>query len=753
MSPLNAKGLARRQFLIAGTAIGGGLLVGCASPSAHNRLGSKEDFPQANGEIALNGWVKIAPDGKVTVAVPRSEMGQGVMTSLPMLLVEELDARWEDVKVEQAPVARIYANTALLINVIPFGVDDDSWMARVARSTVQRVGYALSLQVTGGSSSIRDAWEPLRLAGATARAMLIRAAARKWDVRAADCVTENGFVLYPTTGHKISYADIAQAAADEAVPDDVPFKSPAKYKLIGKPVQRLDIPAKTNGTAQFGVDIRPAGTLFAAIAQPPVFGATIQSFDAKEALARKGIKKVLQIRDGIVVVADSWWRAKQALPLVKIDYAETPNAKVSSANIRQQFETELKERSGFGFVNKGNADKALESAKQVVEATYWAPYLAHAAMEPINCIAKVQGKKVEVWCSTQSPSLAKWKAAQIAGVDMDDVTLHVPLLGGGFGRRLEIDMVEQAVAIAKEMPGTPIKLLWTREEDTQHDMYRPAALSHFKAALDDKGQVQAWYNKLAAQSVGFDSVKRLLPWAAADTPDKNQIEGAFDIPYNFESISVRQVRPKTHVPVGSWRSVGHSYNAFFTESFVDELAHASKQDPYHFRRNLLDEHPRHRIVLETVAQKAGWGRPLPPGMARGMALHESFGSICAQVAEVSIVDGAVKVHRVVCAIDCGIVVNPDTVEAQMQSSIVFGLSAALFGEITIDQGRVAQSSFYDYDMVRLAHMPRIETHIVRNTHAPGGVGEPGTPPIAPAVANALFALTGKRLRSLPLRLA
>lgn len=749
---LKPAGISRRQFLIAGTAVGGGLLVGCASPSPENRLGSKADFPEANGEIALNGWVKISPDGKVTVAVPRSEMGQGVLTSLPMLLVEELDARWEDVTVEQAPVARIYANTALLINVIPFGVDDDSLMARVARSSMQRMGYALSLQVTGGSSSIRDAWEPLRLAGATARGMLIRAAAQKWKVRADDCIAENGVVIYPDTGHKMTFAELAKSAAEQEVPRDVPFKDPSKYKLIGKPVKRLDIPSKTNGSAQFGIDTRLDGLLYATIAQPPVFGATVTSFDASAASKMRGVVKVFKIRDGVVVVANSWWRAKQAMAEVKISYSSTDHDKLSSADIRKQFEQALQDQSGFGFTNKGDAKDALKDASKVIESTYWAPYLAHAAMEPVNCVAQVQGKKVEVWASTQSPSLAKWKAAQVADVDMEHVTLHVPLLGGGFGRRLEIDMVEQAVAIAKELDGKPVKLVWTREEDTQHDMYRPAALSHFQAAIGKDGRVSAWSNKLVAQSIGYASVKRLMPMAAADTPDKNQIEGAFDIPYGFEHISVKQVRPQVPVPVGSWRSVGHSYNAFFTESFIDELAYAVGQDPYAYRKSLLNEHPRHRIVLQTAAEKAGWGKPLPPGVARGIALHESFGSICAQVAEVSVFEGAVKVHRVVCAIDCGIVVNPDTVEAQMQSSIVFGLSAALFGEITIADGRVEQSSFPSYDVVHMSHMPKVETHIVRNTHAPGGVGEPGTPPIAPAVANAIYALTKQRIKSLPIRL-
>ncbi|MBA4110601.1 MAG: acylaldehyde oxidase [Leptothrix sp. (in: Bacteria)] len=744
--------MSRRRFLIIGSAVTGGLLVGCA-PDPHDRLGASNPVPGAGGEVSLNGWVKIAPDGQVTVAIARSEMGQGVMTSLPMLLVEELDARWEDVRVEQAPVAQLYANTALGLNVLPFSGDDDSLVARVARGGIQRLGYTLSLQITGGSSSIRDAWEPLRLAGATARAMLIRAAAKRWGIDAAGCRTEAGHVVHPTTGAKLAYGALAQEAAALPPPDEVGFKDPAHYRLIGKPVKRTDVPAKVNGSAVYGIDIRQPGMLYAAILQSPVFGAAVASVDSSAATKMRGVVKVLQISDGVVVVADSWWRAKQALATLKVSYAPSANDKLSSASIEQQYKQALSDDDGFAFANRGDAQQAVKSASKVIEATYWAPFLAHAAMEPVNCVAQVKDGRVEVWASTQSPSLAKWKAAQVAGVDGDQVTLHVPFLGGGFGRRLEVDMVEQAVAIAKELDGRPVKLVWSREEDMQHDMYRPAALSTFRAAIDAKGGVTAWTNRVASQSIGLDWMGRLLPWAASDTPDKNQIEGAFDIPYAFDSVEVRQVRPQTNVPVGSWRSVGHSYNAFFTESFVDELAHALGQDPVAFRLARLGRHARHKAVLDMAASKAGWGQPLPAGVARGVALHESFGSICAQVAEVSIVDKALKVGRVVCVIDCGVVVNPDTVEAQMQSSIAYGLSAALFGEITIADGRVAQSNFNDYDAVRMVNMPPVETHIMRNTHAPGGVGEPGTPPIAPAVANALFALTGQRVRSLPIKLA
>jgi isoquinoline 1-oxidoreductase beta subunit len=745
--------VSRRHFLIAGAAMSGGLLVGCGKPSAQSRLGQGALLAVDAGEVALNGWVKIAPDGRVTVAVPRSEMGQGVLTSLPMLLVEELDARWEDVKVMQAPVARIYANAAMLLNVVPFASDNDSVLARVMRASVQRMGYTLGLQITGGSASIRDAWEPLRLAGATARAMLVQSAAKRWGVAPADCRVEAGLVINSKTGIKLGFGALAQDAALLTPPDDVPFKDPRHYKLIGRPVARTDVPAKVDGSAVFGIDVRVPGMLYAAITQPPVLGAGVVSFDDSAVRGCRGVRKVLQIPQGVVVVADSWWRAKQALADVKINWGMSANGEVSSADIKALYQSELKDNKGFSYGSKGEPEAAFAQAAKVIEAQYWAPFLAHAAMEPINCVARVDAGKVEVWCGTQSPSLVKWKAAHVAGVNEDQVTLHVPYLGGGFGRRLETDMAEQAVAIALQVPGQAIKLLWSREEDMQHDVYRPAALSEFRAALDGKGRVTAWSNRVAAQSVSYDSIKRLMPLAASNLPDKNQIEGAFDIPYAFDAITVRQVRPETHVPVGSWRSVGHSYNAFFTESFVDELAHATGQDPYAFRRSLLSQHARHRAVLELAASKAGWGQPLPAGRARGIALHESFGSICAQVAEVSVAEGQVRVHRVVCALDCGVVVNPDTVEAQMQSAIVYGLSAALFGEITMAKGRVEQANFPSYDAVRLAQMPHIDTHIVPSTQPPGGVGEPGTPPIAPAVTNALFALTGQRVRTLPIRLA
>lgn len=750
--------LSRRRFLLAGAVTTGGLLVGCSAPAPQERLGKPTDLPVQGDQVALNAWVKISPDGTVTVAVPRAEMGQGVMTSLPMLLAEELDARWDDVRVEPAPVAQVYANEAMMLNALPFGVDDHGWLARTAAAVMQRTGRILHLQVTGGSSSIRDAWEPVRVVGATARAMLVQAAAQRWQVPQAECRTEGGQVIHTPSGRTLGYGALVADAAKLTPPTDVALKSPDQFKLLGKATARKDIPAKVDGSAQFGIDVRLPGMLYAVPVQAPVFGADVASFDAAEAQRMRGVKQVVQIPHAVVVVADSWWRAKQAAAKVKVNWTATPHDQTTSADIARQADEALAQQSGTAFTNRGDAEQVLKDAQAggkpqtVLTARYHAPYLAHAAMEPINCTAQVKDGAVTLWVSTQSASLAKWRASQIAGVDSERVTVHLPLLGGGFGRRLEVDMVEQAVAVAMQVGGQPVKLLWTREDDTRHDLYRPAAWADFHAVLDAQGQAVAWHNRVAAQSPSNDATKRLLPWAASDSPDKNQIEGAFDLPYDIPNLAVRQVRLKGHVPVGYWRSVGHSYNAFFVESFADEVAHAAGQDPLAWRRARLGQHPRHLAVLERAAKEAGWGQALPAGRARGIALQEAFGSICAQVAEVSVEDGQVRVHRVVCAIDCGAVVNPDTVEAQMQGSIVFGLSAALFGEVTLAQGRVEQSSFTDYPMVKLSHMPKIEVHILRNAHAPGGVGEPGVPPLAPAVANALFALTGQRLRSLPLRL-
>lgn len=754
MTSHNAPVLGRRQFLITGSLVAGGLLVGCSPPLPEDRLGHPGDFPAQDGQVALNGWVKITADHRVLVATPRSEMGQGVHTALAMLVAEELDADWAQVGTEASPIAQIYANAAVLLNMSPMLPDDDGILARLAQGSLQRVGYALSLQVTGGSASVRDAWEPMRLAGATARALLVAAAATRWQVPAAEISVRQGWVSHPFSDRKARFGDLAAVAAGLAPPLGVGFKPPERWRLIGTPVVRHDLHHKVNGQAVFGIDVRPQGLLYATLAQCPVFGGRVKSFDPAPARGLRGVKQVFQLGDStVVVVADSYWRAKQALLATPVVWDEGPHARLDSAQISAQLRADLQQASATSFRREGDVQQGLAQGSRRLEAWYEAPLLAHAALEPINCTAQFKDGHLTVWNSTQVPSLARWKAAQVAGVEADAVEFHLPYLGGGFGRRLETDMVEQAVAIAMQTEGLPVKLVWSREEDFQHDMYRPPAMAHFVATLDAQGWPLAWQNLVAAPSIGLHTMQRLLPKLAQDAPDKNQIEGAFDLPYRVPHLSVSQVRTRLPVPVGSWRSVGHSYNAFFTECFMDELAQAAGRDPLAYRLALLDQHPRHRAVLALAADKAGWGLPVAPGRALGLALHESFGSICAQVAEVSVGPEGPVVHRVVCTLDCGVVVNPDTVEAQVQGSIAFGLSAALWGEITLKDGRVEQSNFPTQPILTLAQMPVVETYLVPSTRAPGGVGEPATPPVAPAVANALARLTGQRLRRLPLRLA
>ena len=753
----------RRRFLLAGAALGGGLLVGCSAPTPEDRLGSPDVLPVREGHIALNGWVRIATDGTVTVAVPRAEMGQGVFTALPLLLAEELDADWDDVRAEPAPVDRIYANQAMMLNALPFGVEEEGWLVRAGSAALERLGSVLSLQATGGSSSIRDAWGPLRVAGATARAMLVQVAAQRWQVDASACRTEAGRVIHPDGQRKLGYGELAADAAKLAPPEHVRLKDPKQFRLIGRAAPRQDIPAKVNGSAQFGIDVRVPGMVYASLIQAPVFGADVASFDGSEALKQRGILQVVRIPHAVAVIADSWWRAKQARELVKVQWTTTPHDAYTSQDLARAADEALRDGFGMPYVMRGDAEGRIEQARaasgeaakgaspRVLEARYHAPHLAHAALEPINCTARVHEGRVELWVSTQVASLARWRAAQVAGVDTEQVTLHLPLVGGGFGRRLEVDMVEQAVRLAMQTQGKPVKMVWTREEDTQHDFYRPAAWADFRAALDEQGRAIAWHNRVAAQPPTNMATVRLLPWASSKLPDKSQIEGAFDVPYAIEHMKVQQLQLESPVPVGFWRSVGHSYNAFFTECFADELAHAEGADPVAWRRARLGAQPRHRAVLDEVARRAGWGTPLPVGRARGVALQGSFGSICAQVVEASLEGGEVRVHRVTCVIDCGVVVHPDTVVAQMQGSIVFALTAALFGGVTVADGRVQQSSFPDQPLLSLARTPRIDVHLLPSAHPPGGVGEPGVPPLAPALANALFVLTGERLRSLPLR--
>jgi isoquinoline 1-oxidoreductase subunit beta len=746
------KNPSRRRVLIAGAVVGGGLIVGYLLRD-RDRLARIPAFTANGRELALNGWVKIGADGIVTVAVPNQEMGQGVYTALPMLVAEELDADWGMVRAEQARVDKIYGNYIMLADGLPVAPDDTGAMATSLRWVGYKIGEAMGLMATGGSTSVRAAWDPMRLAGASAREMLVAAAAKKWNVAAAECSTHAGQVLHKGSSRNIGYGELAAEAAQMEPPQHPRLKERSEYTLIGKRTPRLDMKAKVTGSAVFGIDVRQPDMLYAAVMQCPVFGGSLKSHDDSRIKNAPGYKGTAAVANGIAVVADSYWRARQAMAQLAVTWDEGPNAALDSKAIFAQFTRDLAQGDPVKYHAEGDAEAALGKAAKVVEAQYQVPFLAHAAMEPMNCTALVKDGSCEVWAANQSPTLCRIIAARTAGIEGDKVTVHTTFLGGGFGRRAETDFVAQAVAVAMAFPGKPVKVVWSREEDMQHDMYRPAAMSKFRAGLDQSGAPVAWWNRIAGPSATRSFMDRVLTSGGMDfPPDKTNAEGAADMPYEFTNIRVEHVLSKTPVPVGFWRSVGHSYNAFFTECFLDELAVAAGKDPYQFRRSLLANHPRYLKVLETAATKAGWGTPLAPGRARGIALHESFHSVVAQVAEVSVsAKGEVSVHRVVCAVDCGMAVNPDTVEAQMESAVLYGLSAALLGEITLAKGRVEQDNFPSYDSVRLAQTPVIETHILDIGSPLGGVGEPGTPPIAPAVANAVFAATGKRIRKLPIR--
>jgi isoquinoline 1-oxidoreductase beta subunit len=754
-----AKKPSRRRFILGGLAVTGALVVGWGVTPPRQRLNGSHPLPLSGDGVALNGWVGINPDGTVSVAMPRSEMGQGVHTALPMLVAEEMDVPLSAVRVVQAPIDKIFGNIAMLKDGLPFHPDDTGRLKSTVSWVVGKVARELGLIITGGSSSVKDAWEPMREAGATARAMLVAAAAAEWNARAGDLRTEDGHVIH-ADGRKLAYAALAQKAVT-AKPGEVRLKSPQEFKLIGRPQPRRDTPSKVNGTAIFGIDARPPGMLYAAVRMSPVIGGKVASVDSAAALKMPGVLKVVDYAGalpektgagaGVAVIAKSYWQAKQAALALDIKWNDGPLAGLSSAAIYAEFAAKLDKEDGYAYYKAGDMDavegKAAGVAKTVT-AEYRAPYLAHAAMEPVNCTAQVKDGQVHLWAPTQSPGFAVDVAAKVAGVSADKVVLTVTMLGGGFGRRLDVDMVAQAVAIARQADGYPVQLIWSREDDTTHDVYRPASLARFSATLDGKGNVLGYDNKSASGAISHQFFQRNLGLPPGG-PDKTTAEGEFDMQYHFANQRIRHVIVDSAVPLGYWRSVGHSHNAFFKESFIDELAHAAGKDSVAFRRELLAQHPRHLAVLDAAVAKAG---AAPTGRAHGVALHQSFGTIVAQVAEVSVEGTEIRVHRVVCAVDCGLAVNPNTIVQQAESGVVFGLSAALFGAVTIKDGKVEQSNFHDYPVVRLNQAPEVETIILPSAAHPEGMGEPATPPIAPAVANAVFKLTGKRLRSLPLTL-
>ena len=753
----------RRTWILSALGATGALVVGWGVMPARSRMGSPELMLKTDGDVALNGWIKIAADGSVVLAMPRSEMGQGVHTALAMLVAEELDVPLERVRLEQAGPDSIYGNVAMLVASLPFHPLESEGehppvKIKMAKWVVGKIARELGINATGGSSSMADLWDPLRMAAATARASLVQAAAAAWQVPAREIAVREGLVQH-ASGRSAHFGLMASAAAGQT-PEEVQPKARADWKLIGQSAPRTDIPAKVNGSAVFAMDVRLPGLLFAAVRMNPVLGGAAAIMDTQTALAMPGVSRVVPLdawgggTGGLAVVANKTWQARQGAQAVQVQWPAADATAPDTKRIQTELLQALNTDSGFTFHEQGKATLAERAAVTRIDALYQAPYLAHATLEPMNCTAQVINGKVEIWVPTQVPTLARAMAAEVAGVQEDDVTVHVTLLGGGFGRRLEVDFVGQAVQVAMACNGAPVQLLWSREEDMGHDFYRPMHLAKFQASVDAQGEVSSLRIKSAGDAITPRWLARAAPQISGpiDMPDKTTAEGLFDLPYGFLNQHMSHVATKSVVPVGYWRAVGHSHNAFFSESFIDELAAATKQDPLAFRLKWLKDAPRYAAVLQLAADQAGWGKPMPAGRARGIALHKSFGSIVAQVAEVSLANGQIRVHHVVCAIDCGTVVNPGTVAQQMESSVVYALSAALFGKIDIVGSVVQQSNFADAPMLTLSQTPTVETHIVPSTRHPAGVGEPAVPPLAPAVGNALFALTGKRQRALPLRM-
>ena len=707
--------LSRRRFLSVSAAVGGGLLIGF---TVHPSIGDADAAETTAGvSFAPNAFVRIGSDGLVVLIMPYVEMGQGTYTSIPMLIAEELEVDLTQVRLEHAP-----PNEKLYGNPLLGGV-----------------------QCTGNSNAIRGSWQPLRQAGATARTMLESVAAKRWNVDPVSCRAQSGTVRHVPTGRSLKYGALAADAARMPIPENVALKRREDFKLIGTPAKRLDTPSKVNGTAVYGIDARPPGVKIATLAQSPVFGGRLKSVNDAAARSVKGVHQIVRLEDAVAVVADHMGAAKKGLAALKIEWDEGPHAQLDTQKIVAELERATL-KPGALAQNVGDVDKAMTSAVTKVEATYQVPFLAHATMEPMNCTAHVRKDGCEIWVGNQALARAQATAAKTAGLPLDKVVVHNHLIGGGFGRRLEIDGVTRAVQIAMQVEG-PVKVVWTREEDIQHDMYRPYFFDRISAGLDDKGMPIAWNHRFAGSSV----IARWLPPAFNEGLDPDTTEGAIDLIYELPSLHVEYVRLEPPgIPTAFWRSVGPSHNVFVTESFIDELAAAAKQDPVAYRRALLDKTPRANAVLQLAAQKAGWGQPLPTGVGRGVSVQFVFGTYLAQVAEVEVSkEGEVRVRRVVCAVDCGTVVNPDTVQAQLQSGIIFGVTAALRGEITLKDGRVEQSNFHDYQVLRMSEAPVIEVHVVNSTEVPGGMGEAGTSAIAPAITNAIFAATGKRIRKLP----
>ena len=707
----------RREFLKAGAALGGGLLISLYVPEF---VPAARAADSAAKPVALNAFVRIGTDETVTVISNHSEMGQGIYTSLPMLLNEELEADWARVRVESSPVEPVYNHTV-------FGI-----------------------MMTGGSTTTNSEYDRFRQMGAMARIMLIAAAAQSWNVDPQTCRAEKSYVIHTPTGRRASYGSLAETASKIAPPKDVPLKDPKDFTLVGKPMHRLDTPSKTNGTAQFGLDVYIPGMLTAVVARAPVFGGKVVSFNADQAKAIPGVVNVVQVPSGVAVIAKGFWPAKLGREKLEITWDEGPGAGISTVEMRAQYSA-MSKTPGLVARKVGDPTAALADAAKTITAEYEVPYLAHCMMEPLNTVVDLHEDRCEVWTGSQFQTGDRAAAAKVAGLKPEQVTLHTMLLGGGFGRRANVasDFVTEATEVAKAARA-PVKVVWTREDDIRGGWYRPMWYDHFAAGLDASGNPVAWTHTIVGQSILTGTM--FESFGVQKGIDSSSVEGAADILYGIPNLQVELHSPKNEVPVQWWRSVGHSHTGFSVEAFLDEVANAGGKDPYQLRRTLLANQPRMLAVLDLAARKANWGSALPAGRARGIATHFSFDSYVAQVVEVSVEkDGTVRVHRVIAAVDCGRTVNPDTVKAQLEGGIVFGLTAALKTEITLEKGRVQQRNFNDYPMVRMFESPAIEVYIVPSTEHPTGVGEPGVPPVAPAVANAIFAATGKRVRRLPIK--
>ncbi len=723
----------RRAFITTGVVAGGVLAIGVAI-----RPGDRTDRVSAlvagDGGTLLDVWLKIAPDNTVTAIVPHAEMGQGAHTALAMMLADELDADWNAVTMIEAPAHKEYANYALARGYMLGDRDIPALLAGTVDGFFLMATKTMALQITGGSTSVALTGRyAMRVAGAAARSVLLQAAADEWQVPIEELTAARSRIAHAASGRSARYADFAAQAALLSRPVAPRLKSPDEFTIMGTSPGRFDVPAKVDGTAMFGIDVSLPGMKYAAVRAAPVFGAAVVSIDMASVQDETSVRRVVDLGDAVAVVADGWWQAHQALAKLAITFSETGNEAVQQSDIFDRFASDLDravlENSLETDYRSGDVAQAFGAASWTIDAEYRVPYLAHATMEPMNCTAWVHDGICELWLGTQNPLGFAKEVADALDMDIDNVRVHNQYLGGGFGRRAFPDYAVQAARIASES-SHPVKLIWSREEDMQHDHYRQAGISRFRAALDADGMPVAWENSYVDK---HDPVE--APW----------------IPYAIDNQLIHYTSSSTHVPWGFWRSVDHSLHAFFTESFIDEIAIFAGQDPYVYRRQLLHNNTRFRDVLDLAAEKAGWAQALPPGHGRGIAIHQSFGTIVAQVVEVEVAGNSPRVTRVVCAVDAGFAIHPDGIRAQMESGIVFGLTAALHGEITVRGGRVQQSNFHDYPMLRMREAPPIETHIINSGHAPGGAGEPGTPAIAPALANAIHAATGRRIRTLPIR--